>query len=205
METRIESLADFLGAPRLIAAHDSALASWYVDCPDAVEPDGDLPSTVMAQHFCNFSLWRHEDDARRRDVPNSVIAETKRAIDRWNQRRNDLVEQIDIQVLAHFEDVDTSNATLHSETAGMMVDRLSILALKTYHMAKYAAEVSDAALAEECRGKHAVLAMQRQDLAGCLEALLDEFASGRRYYKLYRQYKAYNDPRLNPVERGGSA
>ena len=77
--------------------HDGALAAWYRETPQQVEPNDDLESLVRAQHFCNFSLWNHEDEARRRDVADSYIADTKRAIDRWNQRRNDLIERIDVQ------------------------------------------------------------------------------------------------------------
>jgi len=205
VETRIEALADILGASQLTSLRDRSLASGYVEGPEAVEPDGELRSVILAQHVCNFSLWRHEGEARRRDVTNAYIAETKRAIDGWNQRRNDLVEQIDLRILAELEAVDRSGGEQHSETAGMMVDRLSILALKIYNMGGYAVQAQDPALAEECRAKEAVLRVQRDDLAGCMDAMLADFAAGRRYFKLYRQYKAYNDPRLNPVERDGSA
>ncbi len=185
----------------LITHHDGAIAAWYAHSPDAVEPGDDPASIARAQHFCNFQLWRLEDEARRRDVGDSVIAETKRAIDRWNQRRNDLVERLDRSILAAVASVDSSNAALHSETAGMMTDRLSILALKIWHMGKYASEASNPDLAQECLGKQARLREQRADLASCLDALMTDVAAGKRYFKLYRQFKAYNDPRLNPVVR----
>lgn len=193
---------DALAAARLIPAHDAALASWDAAAPAEPQPAQDLATLVIAQHFCNFSLWRLEDEARRRDVSDSVIADTKRAIDRWNQLRNDRVEQIDRALLSRFESVDTSSAALHSETAGMMVDRLSILALKIFHMRRYAETQADPAIAQECREKLALLIAQRTDLATCLKALLSDCAAGRRYFKLYRQFKAYNDPRLNPALKG---
>ena len=183
----------------ICALHDDALKAWYHEKPAQVEPGVDLRSLVLAQHFCNFSLWNHEDEARRRDVPDSYIADTKRAIDKWNQRRNDLIERIDLFLLDTLKDCDVSRARQNSETAGSMVDRCSILSLKIHHMGINAARKDDPALAAECAGKLAVLRAQRGDLASCYADLLDDYRAGRRFFKLYRQYKAYNDPRLNPA------
>jgi hypothetical protein len=183
----------------LVALHDEALATWYRDKPAQVEPGPDLRSLVLAQHFCNFSLWNHEDEARRRDVPDSYIADTKRAIDRWNQKRNDLIERIDLHLLEALKDSDTSRARQNSETAGSMVDRCSILALKLHHMGINATRQDDLEVAVQSAAKLKVLRVQRDN---CLQELLDDFRAGRRFYKLYRQYKAYNDPRLNPALYG---
>lgn len=186
----------------LFDLHDGALSEWYRHRPEAVAPGDSLDSLVLAQHFCNFSLWNHEDEARRRDVPDSYIAETKRAIDQWNQRRNDLIEKIDLYLLAQLGPPDATRARQNSETAGSMVDRCSILSLKIHHMGINAARRDDPALAAECGQKLAVLKVQRDDLARCLHELLEDFIAGRRYFRLYRQYKAYNDPRLNPALYG---
>lgn len=183
----------------LLKLHDEALAAWYREAPAAVEPGGDLRTLVLAQHFCNFSLWNHEDQARRRDVTDATIVETKRAIDQWNQRRNDLIECIDVNLLEQFKECDISRARLNSETAGSMVDRCSILALKIHHMGVNAARQDDLEVAVQSAGKLKVLRTQRDDLSGCLIELLDDFNAGRRHFKLYRQFKAYNDPRLNPA------
>lgn len=183
----------------LLALHDEALTTWYRDKPKEVPPAADLRSLVLAQHFCNFRLWNHEDEARRRDVPDSYIADTKRAIDGWNQKRNDLIERIDLFLLEQFKDADTSRAQLNSETAGSMVDRCSILALKIHHMGINTARTDDLEVAAQSAGKLKVLRTQRDDLSGCLIELLDDFRAGRRHFRLYRQYKAYNDPRLNPA------
>jgi hypothetical protein len=193
------STLEKLGRKELPALHDGALAAWYQDKPAAVEPAADLNSLILAQHFCNFSLWNHEDEARRRDVADTYIADTKRAIDKWNQRRNDLIEKIDLHLLEQLKGCDTSKARQNSETAGSMIDRCSILALKIHHMGINATRKDDLEVAMQSAAKLAVLRAQRDDLAGCLEELLEDYAAGRRFFKLYRQYKAYNDPRLNPA------
>lgn len=183
--------------------HDDALERWYSQAPEEVEPGATLESVIFAQHFCNFTLWNLEDEARRRDVSDSVIAGVKRAIDRRNQRRNDLVEKVDEFLLRELP-CPAPTAEQHSETAGMMVDRLSILSLKIRHMGVYAAKAKDKSLESECLAKREVLVAQRRDLQNCLRRLVEDFQAGRRFFKLYRQFKAYNDPRLNPTTRGKS-
>ncbi len=191
-----------IAAAKIVETHDQALADWYREQPEAVEPKRSLRSLILAQHFCNFSLWNLEDEARRTDVEDAYIAAVKRGIDRWNQRRNDLIERIDEEILEDLGDIDLEGAEQHSETAGMIVDRLSILALKIYHMDANAARAEDAELEAECRAKLEILRMQRADLLACLDRLLADVGAGRRFFKVYRQYKAYNDPRLNPALSG---
>lgn len=195
-------MSQLIGREQVCRLHDEALSAWYRNKPEAMEPGEDINSLVLAQHFCNFSLWNHEDEARRRDVPDSYIADTKRAIDKWNQRRNDLIEKTDLYLLEQLRDSNITSARQNSETAGSMIDRCSILALKIHHMGINAARKDDSALAAECAQKLVVLRAQRDDLARCFEELLDDYRAGRRFFKLYRQYKAYNDPRLNPALYG---
>ncbi|MFT4569759.1 MAG: hypothetical protein ACI8TX_001892 [Hyphomicrobiaceae bacterium] len=184
------------GVPDL---HDGSLLRWYEsEVPDEVEPDADFAAIVLAQHFANFTLWNFEDEARRTDVTDVYIADLKRQIDGRNQRRNDLVELLDVALLAAFEPHRGADAQQNGETAGMMIDRLSILSLKIWHMAINASRQDDKELAAECAGKLEVLHEQRADLATCVKQLLEDFAAGRRFFKLYRQFKAYNDERLNP-------
>ena len=160
-----------------------------------------LMALAIGQHRANFELWHEEDKARVPGVPDAEIVRVKRAIDSLNQRRNDLVEKMDLWLIDRLDqDID---APLHSETPGLMIDRLSILALKIYHTRE---ESRRASATEEHRSKNAerliLLDEQREDLARCLDALWAEVLEGRRRFKLYRQMKMYNDPELNPAVYG---
>jgi Protein of unknown function (DUF4254) len=161
----------------------------------------DLMALATAQHRANFELWHEEDKARVPEVPDAEIVRVKRAIDRLNQRRNDLVEKMDGWLMERLQ--QSAEAPLHSETPGLMIDRLSILALKIYHTREEAARTS---ATEIHRVKNvarlALLEEQRGDLAGCLDSLWAQVLEGSRRFKLYRQLKMYNDPELNPAVYG---
>jgi post-segregation antitoxin (ccd killing protein) len=164
-----------------------------------VEASADgLMALAMAQHRSNFDLWHEEDKARAPEATAAEIARVKRAIDLLNQRRNDLVEKMDVWLIERLE--QNAAAALHSETPGLMIDRLSILALKIYHTRD---EAHRASATEEHRMRNVerltVLEEQRDDLAGCLDLLWAEVLGGTRRFKLYRQMKMYNDPELNPA------
>lgn len=156
---------------------------------------------IETNHRCNGLLWAEEDLARRRDVADSEIAANKRAIDRYNQQRNDAIERFDQALLETLAEVPRKpGARLHSETAGAMVDRLSILALKIHHMRGQTRRIDvSREHIEACAAKLARLEEQRRDLALCLDQLLGEAAQGVTYFKLYQQFKMYNDPALNPA------
>ncbi len=184
---------------------DERTRGWHGDgeTPRAqdVNPQ-DLTALAVAQHRANFDLWHEEDKARDPGATDAEIAGVKRAIDGLNQRRNDLVEQID-QLLLAAAGEQNSAAPLHSETPGMMIDRLSILALKIYHTQEEAGrQTATEAHRTKNAGRLAVLNEQRADLAGCLDVLWLEVLKGARRFKLYRQMKMYNDPELNPVLYG---
>ena len=160
---------------------------------------------IANNHRHNRLLWDEEDRARRRDVADAAIAANKRAIDGYNQRRNDAIEKIDEALLERLVGVvPAADAWHNSETAGSMVDRLSILALKIFHMRAEATR-ADASEAHRtaCAEKLARLVVQRADLARCLDSLLTLAAEGRAFWRVYRQFKMYNDATLNPYLYGG--
>lgn len=186
-------------AADIVRVHDDSLArtGWPERAPEFT--DG-VWHVIELNHRLNTLLWNEEDLARRRDVPDSAIAANKRAIDRYNQQRNDAIERIDEHLLAALAGVQREGrARLHSETAGAMIDRLSILSLKIFHMRRQTERVdAGAAHVETCRQKLERLTAQRMDLRACLDELLTQAARGEAYFKVYRQFKMYNDPNLNP-------
>jgi len=191
-------------AAEILEFHDAchAEAAWA----KSTEPGhaGGAWRAVEDNHRCNCLLWDEEDLARRRNVADAEIAANKRAIDGYNQRRNDAIERIDENLLGALDAVTPDPAArLSSETAGAMIDRLSILSLKIHHMRLQTERRDvDQAHIESCSAKLARLIEQRTDLANCLDRLLDEAAKGESYFKVYRQFKMYNDPKLNPALYG---
>lgn len=165
----------------------------------------ELWRVIEDNHRCNIALWDEEDQARRRDVPDSAIADCKRRIDGHNQRRNDAIERIDELVLAALPNAPET-ARLHSETMGALIDRLSILALKLFHMDWQTRRTDVDADHRGMSGERlARLRLQQADLAGCLDELLRGCLDGTLRFNLYRQFKMYNDPRFNPWFSGSGA
>jgi hypothetical protein len=187
-----------LQARSIIRMHDEANKLWHnhTACPAPADP---LIALATENHRANYDLWHQEDEARSPVASDSVIAAVKHEIDRLNQHRNDLVEQIDTLLFPAAGEQGQS-APLHSETPGMIIDRLSILALKLYHTAE---ESERQTATSDHRSRNLarlhILRQQRDDLAACLETLWADVLAGRRRFKLYRQMKMYNDPDLNPV------
>ena len=143
-------------------------------------------------------LWAEEDLARRKRAPDKAIAQNKRAIDGYNQARNDAIERIDTLLLQDFGGQDAMTGRLHSETPGSIVDRLSIASLKRFHMAlQIARDDVGQAHRDACQERLAWIVRQRDDLAACLDELLQDCMAGRTRFKIYRQFKMYNDPALN--------
>ncbi len=192
-----------LQAADVAAFHDGrhAAAGWAKS--GAVEFPAGLWNAVEDNHRCNCLLWDEEDLARRRSVPDAEIAANKRAIDGYNQKRNDAIERIDEALLNSIR--NNEQAKLNSETPGAMVDRLSILSLKIHHMRLQTLRADvDRDHVEACAAKLNRLVEQRADLAACLDRLLGEAERGETRFKVYRQFKMYNDPALNPALYGES-
>jgi hypothetical protein len=194
-------------AREIATVHDRYTALWHdhPGTPPAGTPD-DYPDsfmdTVLDQHLANFELWHTEDRARTPGATDHEIAEVKHAIDRINQRRNDLAERCDLLLLAELEKrgLPQPEAELHSESPGLIIDRLSILALKIWHTAEEVRRPdAPEGHAERNRNRLACLTEQRSDLAACLDRLWQQTLAGQRRFKLYRQLKMYNDPSLNPA------
>jgi hypothetical protein len=195
-----------LDSQQIVLLQDRLTAAWHraETTAEAAEANSWL-ELVARQHRANFDLWHIEDEARDPLATDAQMASTKRRIDRTNQLRNDLVEQIDESLLHWLAERGLPNpaAPLHSETAGLIVDRLSILSLKIFHTREQA-ERADASQGHRERNltRLTVLKEQRTDLAQCLGGLWEETLAGARRFKLYRQMKMYNDPALNPAIYG---
>ena len=192
------------GTEKLLKQQLKEVELWHNVLPqsDFSEPT-DFHALVSIQHQVNFELWHQEDMARDPDVSDSIIASVKRAIDVLNQRRNDLIEQMDqflLNILRVENVKNDADTEMNSETPGSMIDRLSINALKIYHMDE---EVQRKEITAEhrnkCAGKLSVLQEQREDLEQCLSKLLADLSSGEKRLKVYRQMKMYNEESLNPV------
>ena len=189
-----------LSADAIVNLHDELTGAWHAQ-PSLPEPPDPWLARVSRQHRANFDLWHIEDEARTPGASDAQLADVKRNIDITNQRRNDLAEELDRVLLDWLapQKLPAENSTLHSESPGLIIDRLSILALKIYHTGEEACRPD--ASEEHCRRNRARLAIlqeQRADLARCLDALWRETLAGTRRFKLYRQLKMYNDPTLNP-------
>lgn len=165
---------------------------------------GTIEHTLFAKNWIDAVQWHLEDIIRDPQIDPVEALALKRRIDKSNQDRTDMVEELDTYFREKYSDVKVAaDATINTESPAWALDRLSILALKIYHMQ---AEVDRTdATAEhlaKCRRKLAVLLEQRADLTTAINQLLDDIAAGRKYMKVYRQMKMYNDPATNPVLYG---
>ena len=167
-------------------------------------PEGTIEYLLYLKCWIDTVQWHLEDIIRDPNIEPEKALEIKRRIDRSNQERTDLVEKIDDYFLDKFRDVAPSeNAKINTESPAWAVDRLSILQLKIYHMKEQVARAdSDEAHQQKCQMKLDVLLEQEKDLSTSIEQLLEDYDSGERVMKVYRQMKMYNDPKLNPVLYG---
>lgn len=193
-----------LSASAIVALQDQLTRDWHLPHTDPAPPSdlSDFLARVARQHRANFDLWHIEDEARIPGATDAQLANIKRRVDSTNQLRNDLAEDLDRTLLEWLapQRLPSPDASLHSESPGLMIDRLSILALKIFHT-RDESERPDAPEGHGSRNRErlSILEEQRADLAACLESLWREALAGTRSFKLYRQLKMYNDPNLNPA------
>ena len=159
---------------------------------------------MYLKNWIDTVQWHFEDIIRDPNIDPAAALVLKRRIDKSNQDRTDLVELIDSYFLDKYKDVKVlPEAVINTESPAWAVDRLSILALKIYHMQEQVdrTDATEEHIAQ-CTKKLNVLLEQRQDLSSAIEQLISDIESGRRYMKVYKQMKMYNDPDTNPVLYG---
>ena len=165
---------------------------------------GTIDHLLYHKNWIDTVQWHLEDIIRDPEIDPAEALKIKRRIDKSNQDRTDMVEYVDSYLLDKYKEVvPAPDARLNTETPAWAIDRLSILALKIYHMAREAerTDVDDEHRAA-CRKKLGVLLSQQADLSRAIEELIEDIEAGRKYMKTYKQMKMYNDPALNPVLYG---
>ncbi|MDE6809616.1 MAG: DUF4254 domain-containing protein [Muribaculaceae bacterium] len=188
---------------------DRATADYHMaDDVDAVVVNpfskGTVEHTLYAKNSIDAIQWHLEDIIRDPEIDPVEALKIKRRIDRSNQERTDLVEDLDSFFLKTYADIKPEpDATINTESPAWAIDRLSILALKIYHM-QAEVERTDASPEHiaKCQAKLDVLLEQRDDLTEAIDTLIQDIKKGRKYMKVYRQMKMYNDPDTNPVLYG---
>ena len=168
--------------------------------------EGTIDHLLYMKNWVDTVQWHLEDIIRDPRIDPVEALKIKRRIDKSNQVRTDMVEYIDSYLLDKYKNIDVQpGARINTETPAWAIDRLSILALKIYHMREQA-ERQDASADHiaKCQSKLDVLLEQQKDLSTAINQLLDDISAGRKYMKVYKQMKMYNDPSTNPVLYGGN-
>ncbi|WP_164101896.1 DUF4254 domain-containing protein [Candidatus Laterigemmans baculatus] len=185
----------------VLALHEQTVADWHA-VPISIAGEG-VMRLICTQHSYNFLLWHQEDLARSRGASDAEIAEVKRTIDRLNQQRNDAIEEIDAWIADYLREQSrpVSDALpMNTETPGSAIDRLSIMALRIYHLREQLDRTDVDETHRESVGKKVQQCEeQKRDLATALAELISDLERGVKRHKIYRQCKMYNDPTLNPV------
>ncbi len=165
---------------------------------------GTLDHLLYHKNWIDTVQWHLEDIIRNPEIDPVEALKIKRRIDKSNQDRTDMVEYVDSYLLDKYKDVKIQEgARINTETPAWAIDRLSILALKIYHMrCETERKDVDEAHRAACQKKLDVLLTQQVDLSRAIEELIEDIEAGRKYMKTYKQMKMYNDPALNPVLYG---
>ncbi len=189
---------------RVTTLQKAAVARWHEGEID--NPCEDFLELVCRQHEFNYRLWHQEDIARSRDVSDAELAQVKRNIDKLNQQRNDMIEQLDHHLICSLMAAGVElmpGARLNSETPGSVIDRLSILSLRAYHMLEQINRTDvEQSHREKAASRLEIIDRQHHDLSTSLSELLDDIFRGRKRLQVYRQLKMYNDASMNPYLYG---
>jgi len=180
--------------------HRDCIARWHEQPID--NPYGGFLQVACEQLSYNFRLWHEEDKARSPSASDTEIAQVKRAIDKLNQQRNDWIEKLDDWItdeLGGGNVTAPASAPQNTETLGSTIDRLSILALRIYHLVEQRDRPEATAEHRESVSRKLAIALaQHEDLSRAAQQLADALFAGQKRHKTYRQLKMYNDPSLNP-------
>lgn len=179
---------------------ESWIISWERKTHIQMNHNDPLVNLIYEVHRSNYLLWNEEDKVRRTDLDDSMIVRIKRQVDQLNQKRNDLIERVDEWLLEHhYNHLIHHDLPIRTETPGSALDRLSVLSLKIYHMTKQTerTDVGNEHI-EACRERLSILLTQWRDLEGALSNMISELNAEKIRMKVYRQFKMYNDPNLNP-------
>lgn len=196
-------------ANKCFAIFDGCIQDYHVI--DSVEQElknpfeqGSFEALLYHKNWIDTVQWHYEDLIRDPEINPIAGMELKRKIDASNQKRTDMVEQIDDYYLAQFQEVEVvEDATLNTESPAWVMDRLSILALKIYHMQEQVNRSdADEAMKSKNKSRLTILLEQKEDLSLSFDQLIKEYSAGSRKMKVYRQMKLYNDPSTNPVLYG---
>ncbi len=189
-----------INVSRVLDLHETSVRMWHQQ-PISLDATG-IYGLIEQQHDFNYRLWHEEDIARCPNATDSEIAKVKRSIDQLNQQRNDWIEKIDEWIGGDIAERRVSpavDARINTETPGSVIDRLSILALRIYHLnEQLMREEAEEELLLSIENKVRVAGVQMQHLAKSLDELLEDIYAGVKRHQTYRQMKMYNDPKLNP-------
>jgi len=163
--------------------------------------EGTIEHTMYLKSWIDTVQWHYEDIIRDPNIQPEAGMDMKRKIDKSNQHRTDVVEQLDDYYISLFKDISPlSDAKLNTESPGWVVDRISILCLKIYHMQEQVDRAdTDQNHKQQCLNKLNILLEQKDDISKSFNDLLNEIENGEKQIKVYRQMKMYNDDTLNPV------
>lgn len=187
---------------RIVHTQKKLTENWHKNKKHKENSYKEIYNYIVLLHWYNYTLWHLEDEARNPAATPPKIANVKHSIDKANQQRNDTIEQIDLcieEYLKKLEIETKEDARYYTETVGSVIDRLSILALKIYHMnIESLRPKTDIDHMKECSQKLIILKEQKNYLVKALTQLVKEIFEGEIKQFVYRQFKMYNDPKLNP-------